>query len=998
MNKATKWGWKSKSRILTWMLLISMIVTILPAQQATAAALPAQLVAASELPAQQAAASEPGGFQDVRSTDWFYDAADYVRKNGIFSGTGSGVFSPKGTMTRAMYVTALGRMAGVDAEAYSASTFADVQAGIWYAPYVAWAVKQGITSGTGQERFSPDANVSREQMATMTLRYFESYRIPYQTGDRVTTEPGDLDDVSPWAADAVVKLWQAGVFLGDRNGNFNPHAQASRAEAAVLFMRNDAIVEAWAHQNQATPTPTPTSDTISGGSGQPTPEPTSSGQPTPEPTSSGQPTPEPTSSGQPTPEPTSSGQPTPEPTSSGQPTPEPTSSGQPTPEPTDNGGEIPAYTLSFESNGGTAIADQEVRQGEAPSRLPAPVKEGYIFQGWFRDSDLSLIFAEGSTVAADTKLYAKYIDNVSNAVQRTPSYAVLDVAPGFTIAVNDATGSLTASEVQARMTIEDTANPDFAGIAVTGANGTFTVASAAEDGQFTEGHTYQLTLTDDNLAFQGQDSTTSIYVFSVAKQDAMNIPLNPDMIYLPFAEVSDMMLDGAEAGSPAIPVVTTTVGDGDTGLPAANAGSGTFTYTGSAGIQVGDAVAIYEGVRPDLRTVDTTGADDGDVAYVQITAISGSTYTYRHADAKQVLFKPDVLPVSVEADTDGDRDDHAITVAHTAMNYSDSLYAPLGLSELTTVDAGDFIAFYEGQFKEEDAAVIGYGRITSITPMAEMDVITYTDASVEDIEHVFDIYRQQAIDGGLLLSDEQIAKLEDQIERQATASGFVDQAADYLSALAMKTNAFKTQMEVNVLSASKGAGEVSVENLTVTASLGTTLKHINGQTSGVSATLQVEADIVIRINEESDLVIHMTGTFLEEMSLHLGVNGETEWGEACLWFVCIPYPSDYTVTANLDAYTYTGINVTAEIATVEHDKLQDALDDWDEAVTGGKLGKVRDIATEIKALIDGVQDTGVDDASLLAQYQEMMENETDWVPLIKKRARKQQHARGVWYC
>ncbi|CAI6079554.1 InlB B-repeat-containing protein [Cohnella sp. JJ-181] len=1029
MNKATKWGWKSKSRILTWMLIISMIVTVLPVQQGTAAALPVQEAAASELPVQQAAASGAGGFLDVRPTDWFYDAADYVRKNGIFSGTGSGVFSPKGTMTRAMYVTALGRMAGANASEYSASTFADVQAGIWYAPYVAWAVKHGIASGTGKQHFSPDANVSREQMATMTLRYFESYRIPYQTSNRVTTVPGDLADVSPWAADAVVKLWQAGLFVGDRNGKFNPHAQASRAEAAVLFMRNNAIVEAWANPNEATPTPTPTTGADNGttnGSGQPTPEPIGSGQPTPEPTGSGQPTPEPTGTGQPTPTPTGSAQPTPTgsaqptptgsaqptPTGSAQPTPTgsaqptPTGSAQPTPtgsaQPTPSGSaqptptgsaqptptptvtDAPTYTLSFESNGGTAIEDQTVRQGEAPSRLPAPVKEGYIFQGWFRDSDLSLIFVEGSTVAADMKLYAKYIDNVDNAVQRTPSYAVLDVAPGFTIAVNEATGSLTASEVQARMTIEDTANPDFAGIAVTGANGTFTVASAAADGQFTEGHTYRLTLTDDNLAFQGQDATTSIYVFSVAKQEAMNIPLNPDMIYLPFAEVSDMMLDGAEAGSPAIPVVTTTVGDGDAGLPAANGGSGTFTYTGSAGIQVGDAVAIYEGVRPDLRTVDTTGADDGDVAYVRITAINGTTYTYDHADAKQVLFKPDVLPVSVEADRDGDRDDHTITIAHIAMNYSDSLYAPLGLSELTTVDAGDFIAFYEGQFTEEGSTVTGYGRITSITPTAEMDVITYTDAAVEDIEHVFDIYRQQAIDGGLLLSDEQIAKLEDQIEQQATASGFIDQAADYLSALAMKTNAFKTRMEVNVLSASKGAGKVSVENLTVTASLGTTLKHINGQTSGVSATLQVAADIVIQINEESDLVIHMTGTFLEEMSLNLGVNGETEWGEACLLFICIPYPSDYVVTANLDAYTYTGINVTAKIATVEHDKLEDALEDWDKASTGGKLGKVRDITTEIKALIDGVQDIGVDDASLQAQYQEMMENETDWVTLIKK--------------
>ena len=86
------------------------------------------------------------------------------------------------------------------------------------------------------------------------------------------------------------------------------------------------------------------------------------------------------------------------------------------------------------------------------------------------------------------------------------------------------------------------------------------------------------------------------------------------------------------------------------------------------------------------------------MAYVQITAVDGSTYTYDHADTKQVLFKPDVLPVSVEADTDGDPNNHSITVEHTAMNYSDSLYEPFGLDELTTVDVGDFIGFYEGEF------------------------------------------------------------------------------------------------------------------------------------------------------------------------------------------------------------------------------------------------------------------------------------------------------------
>ena len=80
-----------------------------------------------------------------------------------------------------------------------------------------------------------------------------------------------------------------------------------------------------------------------------------------------------------------------------------------------------------------------------------------------------------------------------------------------------------------------------------------------------------------------------------------------------------------------------------------------------------------------------------------------------------------------------------------------------------------------------------------------------------------------------------------------------------------------------------------MENLTVVASLGTKLKNINGRTSGVSATLQVGADIVVNINEDSDLVIHMTGTFVQEMSLDLGVNGDTKWALDNTLSLAYPY-------------------------------------------------------------------------------------------------------------
>ncbi|WP_434752918.1 InlB B-repeat-containing protein [Paenibacillus amylolyticus] len=942
MKKVIRQGWKRSPQILIWMLVFSLLVTAVPV-------FPSHSAAAAELPMRETTVTPAANFQDVSPKDWFHDAVIQMQEKGIFSGTTASTFSPKGTMTRAMYVTALGRMAGVDTGAYTNSSFADVQKGTWYAPYIEWAVKKGITDGMGGGKYSPDATVSREQMATMTLRYFESEQIPYQTGNPITTEPGDLAKISPWAAEAVVKLWQAGVFTGDEKGNFNPRVQASRAEAAVLFMRNNAVVEAWKSQNPSTVTPTPT----------PTPTVTPSPNPTPSPGGN---------------------------------------NGGGTPG-DNNGGGIPGgnnggggtdnttYMLTFESNGGTAVKAQKVRSNEKLTNLPVPIKDGYIFQGWFTESDLSSIFAEGSMVTANTKLYAKYTDSVENAVQRTPSYSVLNVKPNFTLTLKDASGSLTVAEVKAGLTFVDTANSDFAGVKVTGGNGLFTVASAAENGKFVEGNTYQLTLTDENLSFQGQDASTSIYVFSVAKQEVMDIPLNPTMIYLAFTDVKDMILNGAKVSSPSISVMNTTVGGNSDLLSEANASRGTFVYTGSTVIRVGDTVAIYEGVQPDRRTVEMTGAEDGDVAYVRITKIDDSTYTYDRADAKEVLLKPDVLPVNVKDDTDGESDNHSITIEHIAMNYSDSVYEPFGLNELTTVDVGDFIGFYEGTFAAETSKVTGYGRITSITPAAEMDIITYKDATIEDIQNVFNIYQKQAIDGKDLLSKEQIEQLEEQIEQQAIASGFVDQAADYLSDLAMETKGIKEIQNIKAQS-SRGSGEssrVSVKNLTVVASLGTKLKNISGRSSGVSATLQVGADIVVDTSEESDLVIHMTGTFVQEMGLDLGINGDMQGHWLTAWGIPYWYSiDDYVITANLDTYSYTGINITAEMALVEVDKLEAALENWLDAQTSGKLSQVRNIATEIKAIMNGVQDTSMDEKKLKEQYQEMLKEETEWVPLIKK--------------
>jgi len=182
---------------------------------------------------------------DVHTGDWYYDAVQYVRQNGIFNGTSNTAFAPNGTMTRGMFVTVLGRMAGVKAENYSGtSAFSDVPASAYYAPFVAWAAKYGITTGTGGGKFSPDESINRQQMATFFARYLDLFKVDAATGANITTTPADLETADSWARDSILALWKEGLLNGDGT-NFNPLSNASRAEAAALCMRLDGAVKVW---------------------------------------------------------------------------------------------------------------------------------------------------------------------------------------------------------------------------------------------------------------------------------------------------------------------------------------------------------------------------------------------------------------------------------------------------------------------------------------------------------------------------------------------------------------------------------------------------------------------------------------------------------------------------------------------------------------------------------------------------------------------------------
>ncbi|MCL2164976.1 MAG: S-layer homology domain-containing protein, partial [Oscillospiraceae bacterium] len=181
--------------------------------------------------------SPPPGevFTDVPKDQWYYDAVYYVYDRGIFKGTAETLFSPDMELTRAMFVTVMGRLAesiGDTATGFS-NPFSDVPADQYYTDYVAWAAAHDIVLGYDETTFGPDDYVTREQMAAIFVRFADYMGI--ELGDDIEKTFPDADSISGWAKESVERAVAAGLMQGDTNGMFQPLGTAIRSEVAQLF-------------------------------------------------------------------------------------------------------------------------------------------------------------------------------------------------------------------------------------------------------------------------------------------------------------------------------------------------------------------------------------------------------------------------------------------------------------------------------------------------------------------------------------------------------------------------------------------------------------------------------------------------------------------------------------------------------------------------------------------------------------------------------------------
>lgn len=172
--------------------------------------------------------AETSPFADVSTDAYYYKAVKWAAENNITGGIGGGLFGPELTCSRGQIVTFLWRAAG-SPEPTALSTFTDVAADAYYAKAVAWAVENGVTTGTGDNRFSPDDPCTRGQAVTFLWR-----ALGQLTGDKASFSDVPADS---YFAQAVAWAAQSGVTTGTGNGQFSPDALCTRAQIVTFLFR-----------------------------------------------------------------------------------------------------------------------------------------------------------------------------------------------------------------------------------------------------------------------------------------------------------------------------------------------------------------------------------------------------------------------------------------------------------------------------------------------------------------------------------------------------------------------------------------------------------------------------------------------------------------------------------------------------------------------------------------------------------------------------------------
>lgn len=243
-----RYGKRFLSLLLAVMLLVAGMPIFACAEDGLSPEPPVEYGADGEDPAtveeppaeEEAPAEAESFFEDVSTKAWYAQAVAYVKKAGLFSGTSATKFSPSTSMNRAMFVTVLGRLYGVDTSLYKKSAFYDVaNVNSYFFPYVHWAASYEITSGTDVYYFSPNAIVQRQQIAAFLYRYAQAIGADTGADSGALSGFADAGRVSSYAKTAMQWAVTHEVIRGSSRPDgtvvLDPAGPATRAQVAQIF-------------------------------------------------------------------------------------------------------------------------------------------------------------------------------------------------------------------------------------------------------------------------------------------------------------------------------------------------------------------------------------------------------------------------------------------------------------------------------------------------------------------------------------------------------------------------------------------------------------------------------------------------------------------------------------------------------------------------------------------------------------------------------------------
>ncbi|MBO7273980.1 MAG: InlB B-repeat-containing protein, partial [Clostridia bacterium] len=550
--------------------------------------------------------------------------------------------------------------------------------------------------------------------------------------------------------------------------------------------------------------------------------------------------------------------------------------------------------------------------------LPTPAVRDMLFMGWYYDAAMTRPVALTDKVNGDLVLYAKVVDTSGDiaVIEGVYYHTVYDVEANYIFSlkadnIEQVTGYLSI------VNISSAGEPLVYGEDYTvtkSGEGIFDVAVSYKPGK-----TYRASVeADQGVSFvvDGIELSAKVTTLNVLtkKEEVANLQLSDGLIYIPKAQV-DMLTDTPNG----------LVSISDSGASVNSGSVGYFTYDGAV-LKSGDKVAVYEGEIPSARDF---GTDNGAVKYLTVTSVKGNnTYEYRISDTKEVLFIPDIIPVSGKTNPESEAQ-----IAISSLDFTSDLYTQLGMDEDTVIEIGDYIAFFDGPMTADTP--VEYVKIIGVDRDNQYYYIDYVPTTYDNVIASMDLYHTRTNTPDL--SDAQLEEIKEQVYTEAINSGFVEEAADYLVNLYVSTNGMETmpdgttvryypKMRANARSGGSGLYyEVTKCEAEPDVKVGQgVLKHFE-ESDGIRVELTLSFEIEFTVGEEgkNKVVISAEAVFEEEILLSLNVEGGAVWETAWIF----PYIADYEMNANIDIGTYTGVSAVAKVYTNNGEEKEEEEDD-----------------------------------------------------------------------